>query len=430
MDDFNTSLSKLKKDILFMEKNHKENLYMIKKNPHLDKEEINVHMSFKPNFKSPIQPYEENEIKSLKSSTRSNFENHKIEQQKGNGNLNQTMKLPNSFNIQKNENYNIKYKSNLTTNYLPENFNLNLKENKNYKTEIDELDSINYTKSQRNSNSHLNNFELNKSKKVKSDLANSISPLKKKDQNQNPITQELRMSNLEKRMENMEKILHFYDEMMKLKDEEKVNEARIDKNKLNEISKKINLLEENHKFVNSKFKEISDNFDNKMENFEKKLMKILDSKNSLSEFYAKKLSDFEDIYKQTEIFFEAKMDEKLISLQKSYDNKLEDMLNLMNEFTLQLDKNEFNLLSNKENIKNVQNDHLDFLKIVSILKEKTNALDFVMDQITDLKFKYAKVLEIYGNQNQNENIKNNENNETIGKSYRNFNSNSNIDNNN
>lgn len=210
-----------------------------------------------------------------------------------------------------------------------------------------------------------------------------------------PISAEIRISNLEKRIENIEKILHFYDELFRLKNEEKVNEERIDKNKLTEISKKLNFLEENYKFANMKFKD-NFNVDKKMENLEKKLTKFLENKNSISEYYATKLSEFEDIYKKTQSFLENKLDERLISMQNNYDGKLEDVVNLINEFTKQLDKNEFSLVENREGIRNIQMDHIDFLKIVTILKEKADSMDYLMDQITDLKFKYNKILNIYG----------------------------------
>jgi len=113
-------------------------------------------------------------------------------------------------------------------------------------------------------------------------------------------------------------------------------------------------------------------------------------------------------------------------LQKNYDNKLEDIVNLINEFTIQLDKNEFNLVENREGIRNIQIDHMDFLEIITILKEKANSMDYVMDQITDLKFKYNKVLNNYGIRNNN-NITNQEEDQIV-KNITNMNINENNDN--
>jgi len=258
-----------------------------------------------------------------------------------------------------------------------------------------------------------NNFNFNKNENKNENSSNF------------PISQEIRISNLEKRLESIEKILHFYDEMFRLKNEERLNEERIDKNKLLEISKKINSIEENYKFNNFKFKE-NNEFDKKIENLEKKLKKFQEKNNSIGEYYAEKLSEFEEIYKKTEVFLDTKVEDKIISLQKNYDNKLEDIVNLINEFTIQLDKNEFNLVENREGIRNIQIDHMDFLEIITILKEKANSMDYVMDQITDLKFKYNKVLNNYGIRNNN-NITNQEEDQIV-KNITNMNINENNDN--
>ena len=45
----------------------------------------------------------------------------------------------------------------------------------------------------------------------------------------------------------------------------------------------------------------------------------------------------------------------------------------------------------KESIRLVQNDHLSFVKIITILKEKAETLDYIMSQITDLKQRYNKI---------------------------------------
>ena len=142
MEEFRTSLHMLKKDILFMEKNHEEKVNSIKKNSQLSKEDLDVYMSFKKNSKNFNHiSNEENQIDSLKLTNfnnnlnKSKFENEIFENKFY---LNQTTKLPyssysNNFNDlnnnNNNNNNNNAYKSNNTTNFLEENFNLNLKEN-------------------------------------------------------------------------------------------------------------------------------------------------------------------------------------------------------------------------------------------------------------------------------------------------------------
>ena len=50
----------------------------------------------------------------------------------------------------------------------------------------------------------------------------------------------------------------------------------------------------------------------------------------------------------------------------------------------------------------IQNDHLDFIKILSILKEKSDSIDYIMTQISDLKNRYSKIIKIYGEQSKEE----------------------------
>jgi hypothetical protein len=366
-----------------------------------------------PNRKSPFNDFDFNDSKLfIKKLTKENEDNNlrelistsktqleKINQKfnflsnnnnkKSNININNTLKSKKDYN-----NYN---NHSLNEDIIKENDNSQMKilQDKIHK-EREREKYIRHIKNQNvilsNKNKEYNNNNLNNTKE---DIENFNYPF--------PISQEIRISNLEKRLESIEKILHFYDEMFKLKNEEKLNEERIDKNKLIELSKKINYIEENNKFNNIKIRENND-VDKKIENLEKKFKKLQDNNNSIGEYYAKKLSEFEEIYKNIESFLETKVEDKIITLQKNYENKLEDIVNLINEFTAQLDKNEFNLVENREGIRNIQVDHIDFLKIVTILKEKTDSMDYLMDQITDLKFKYNKVLNIYGMQNTNSNI--------------------------
>lgn len=212
------------------------------------------------------------------------------------------------------------------------------------------------------------------------------------------ITNELRLSNVERRLENAEKMLHFYDEMIRLKDQEKRNEARIDKNKITELQKKVAYLEESTRLLYKKLEDQNELIAEKTGSIDKKCMKLLDDKKEIGEYYASKLAEFENLYKKSEVFLETKIEEKFAALQSNFDSKLEDILNLINELTHQTDKNEFNFIESRESIRNIQNDHVDFLKIVTILKEKADTLDYVMEQITDLKHRYNNMINILGSQ--------------------------------
>lgn len=61
------------------------------------------------------------------------------------------------------------------------------------------------------------------------------------------------------------------------------------------------------------------------------------------------------------------------------------------------------IIESKEVIRNIQNDHLDFIKIVTLLKEKSDTLDYVLEQISDLKNKYLKIIKIFNEEPIEEN---------------------------
>jgi len=317
--------------------------------------------------------------------------------------INKTFTAP---NINVGGNFNNMYNSNSYLEFLTKNKYFNF-------DEIPQVESSKGFLLNSNNNFNLNmknNLELNK------DLQNYDGNIENNNMIfESSIAGELRLSNLERRFENTEKILHFYDEMMRLKDEERRNEIRIDKNIISELNKKVNLLEENIKFLNRKITEQGELFNEKIDLIEKNVLKSIDNNNSIGEFYAGKLAEFENLYKKSESFFETKIEEKSHDLQINMDSKLEDVLNLINELTQQTDKNDFNIIESRETIRNIQNDHVDFLKIVTILKEKADSLDYIMEQITDLKHRYNKIINLYGVQQFGDDDKffnkiNNENN--------------------
>jgi len=72
------------------------------------------------------------------------------------------------------------------------------------------------------------------------------------------------------------------------------------------------------------------------------------------------------------------------------------------------------ILESKEIVRNIQNDHIDFLKIVTILKEKSDTLDYLMDQLGDLKKKYLKIMKIFNEETE----ENNQENKFLNKIYK------------
>ena len=216
------------------------------------------------------------------------------------------------------------------------------------------------------------------------------------------IANDLRLSNFEKRLDNLEKMLRFFEDLFRLKEDEKKNEFKIDQNKLLEINKKLNFLDENQRLIIKKLNEQDGTSIEKFEACEKRILKIINSKNSISEIYASKLAELESAMKKSEIIYDSIIEEKLSKIQNNFDTKFGEILSLVNDIGKDSESNEFLIIESKESMRTIQNDHLDFIKIISILKEKTDNIEFIFGQIGEIKEKYNNLIEIYGTQSNEE----------------------------
>lgn len=248
-----------------------------------------------------------------------------------------------------------------------------------------------------NQGGNTNIYESNKAYGQLSSLTKNSNEVEYLQDYQSSIATDMRIGNLERRLDSTEKMLRFYEEMFRLKEEENKNLIRIDQNKIIELNKKIVSLEENIKFLNKKMIEQNEIINEKLEITDKKLEKFYEVKNSIGDFYANKFASIEGLIKKNDILVENLVDDKISHIQINIDGRLEEMLNLINDIAKSTENNEFSISESKENIRIVQSEHLDFIKILSILKQKSDGLDYIMSQIIDLKNQYAKLINKYDN---------------------------------
>lgn len=216
------------------------------------------------------------------------------------------------------------------------------------------------------------------------------------------ISSNLRMNNLERRMENMEKMLRFYENMLKLKDEEKENEMKIDKNKINDLNNKIDLLESNIRNLNKVIQYQNDLITNRLNIIEKKLSQAYDNKCSLDDVYNEKLNDLEEMIKRNDIYVENMIDDKSSNLKVSFDMKIDEVLNLINDVGKLVKENELNLLETKETMRNNEHDGTDVGNVISNLKDKLGLIEYLVDEVSELKYKYENILKLYTEQTEEE----------------------------
>ena len=233
----------------------------------------------------------------------------------------------------------------------------------------------------------------------------------------NSVSNDLRIISLENRVETLEKMLKYLDEFIHLKEEEKNNDfqisnnesinilnsqvqnlqKKIDDSKIEEMGKKIEIINntlgiQNNSGINNN-KRLNKNFNNFSYNvtFIKEKEKIINEK----------INEFNNIIKNNELVIDGLIKEKLSSNNIQIENKLNNILNVIEDLNKIVEENEYSINEIKENFRKIQQDNIDVIKEMSIQTEKYNQIDFLIEQISQLKEKYGKLLNIFDS-NENE----------------------------
>ena len=254
----------------------------------------------------------------------------------------------------------------------------------------------------------------------------------------NLISSQMRMSNIESRLLTMEKMMKYFDEFLHLKEEEKLNNltslelsSNIPTNvnelviKINNLEKKLDLIQKQKQQSDIENEKIIKNLNNKIEFLEK----IINSNNYSQNYINKKNPEENNINNnQLDNFtLNAEREQKSIEdknleigeiiknrLDEIYsNNKINEILKLIEEINKIAEDNEFNINELNENIRKIQNDNLTLIKVVAIHSEKINSIDYLLNEVTNLKNKYFKLLTLANNSNEEneEKISQNETNE-------------------
>ena len=237
----------------------------------------------------------------------------------------------------------------------------------------------------------------------------------------NLISTQMRIGNIESRLTTMEKMMKYFDEFLHLKEEEKMNNltslelsSNIPINinelltKINSLEKKLDLIQKQKHQSDIENEKIIKNLNDRIEFLEK----IINS-NDQSQININKKLPLENNINNNQIDnftlnaskeqknLEDKIDiEGIIKnkLDEIYsNNKINEILHLIEEINRIAEDNEFNINEQNENIRKIQNDNLTLIKVVAIHSEKINSIDYLMNELTNLKNKYFKLLTLAKN---------------------------------
>ena len=223
--------------------------------------------------------------------------------------------------------------------------------------------------------------------------------------NKNKISTELRISNLENRVNTLEKMLKFYEQMLKLREEERETNIILSNNEtFSIINSKIesleNKIENIQKENNSKLNELNlilESINQRIENQNDEEIKINYrniTDNNENKNMDKNKIELNKVFTNNEIIEEI-IEDKINSINIHTENKLEEVLNVIQDINKITEENEFSINEMKENFRQLQNDNIDIIKQVSIHSEKLKTLDFLISQISELKEKFNSLISIF-----------------------------------
>ena len=240
----------------------------------------------------------------------------------------------------------------------------------------------------------------------------------------NLISNQMRMSNIESRLTTMEKMMKYFDEFIHLKEEEKINNlnslelstnipTNVNEliNKINNLEKKLAIMQKQKQQSDIENEKIIKNLTNKIDFLEKLIntnnisqtniiknipqeINIDNNKNENFTLNAtNQLKDFDKKNLEIEKIIKNRLDEIYSN------NKINEILHLIEEINKIAEDNEFNINEQNENIRKIQNDNLTLIKVVAVHSEKINSIDFILNELTNLKNKYFKLLTLANNIN-------------------------------
>ena len=236
----------------------------------------------------------------------------------------------------------------------------------------------------------------------------------------NLVSSQMRMSNIESRLTTMEKMMKYFDEFLHLKEEEKMNNLNslelssnipINVNelltKINDLEKKLDIIQKQKQQSDIENERIIKNLNSKIEFLEKMI-----NSNNLNTNYINQKIPSENNNKNNQIDNFTLSNEKINFEKNNSDideiirsrldeiysnNKINEILHLIEEINQIAEDNEFNINEQNENIRKIQNDNLTLIKVVAVHSEKINSIDYLMNELTNLKTKYFKLLTIANN---------------------------------
>ena len=268
------------------------------------------------------------------------------------------------------------------------------------------------------SNLNSNSVNLNytyrnnqRSKRCISNTINRTTSYRDLETNENSTNNIYRMNNLENRISSLEKMSQYLDEFIHLKEEEKDNVSQSNL-MINQLNIKIKLLEKEIRLLHKEKeenKETISELSNKIISLEKQInnynynnmQDIIFSLSNKEKKLNMLMDDFQNLSKNTEMIINNKLTEKINEFNIFNENKIGELLELIQSINKIMEQNDFKMIKFNENLQNIQKDNLNLVKIISIQEQKFNNFDLINNEINSIKEKIRILIEDYNKKLEN-----------------------------
>lgn len=105
----------------------------------------------------------------------------------------------------------------------------------------------------------------------------------------------------------------------------------------------------------------------------------------------KLVDDFEKYIEIIQQKTSEEIENKLININVEHENKINEVLNILQEINKITEENEFNINEQKENIRKIDNDYVNVIKIVAKQTEKLSQIDYLLDEFNKLKQTFVEI---------------------------------------
>ena len=112
------------------------------------------------------------------------------------------------------------------------------------------------------------------------------------------------------------------------------------------------------------------------------------------------MCDFNEILKNNNLQIDEYIQEKIYNSNIENENKINELLNLIQDINKIVEENENKINSLNLNFNKFQNDNVNIIQMISIQEEKIKNVDYMFEEIKKLKIKFNELASNFDDKNE------------------------------